>query len=167
MSRGTYEKRFFISDAEKRERECERAGCDSNSAGSQAEEEKLSFSERFYKHILPEYLAIGVPEERIMDGTPNDLKPFSEAYSIKMKMEDERMWMQGQYFLFAIMHGMSRLSKKGKNIDYPDKPILENQTEKPKEENLTEDKKKREREKLLMSLQIMQSNFDRIHKKEE
>ena len=77
------------------------------------------------------------------------------------------MWMQGQYFLFAIMHGMSRLSKKGKNIDYPDKPILENQTEKPKEENLTEDKKKREREKLLMSLQIMQSNFDRIHKKEE
>lgn len=116
---------------------------------------------------MPEYLAIGVLEERIMDGTPNDLKPFSEAYSIKMKMEDERMWMQGQYFLFAIMHGMSRLSKKGKNIDYPDKPILENQTEKPKEENLTEDKKKREREKLLMSLQIMQSNFDRIHKKEE
>lgn len=64
------------------------------------------------------------------------------------------------------MHGLSRLSKKGGKIDYPDKPFLEEMAEKRKEEHLTENEKKNQREKLLMSLQLMQINFNKTHKKE-
>ena len=148
-------------------RGCKSTGCDSNSAGSQAEEEKLSFSESFYKHVLPQYLALGVSEERILDGTPNDLKPFSDAYNLKMEMEDEQAWMQGQYTLAAVMHGLSRLSKKGGKVNYPDKPMLGEQAEKQKEEHMTENDKKKQRENLLMSLQIMQINFRNNHKNDE
>lgn len=103
----------------------------------------------------------------MLDGTPNDLKPFEEAYHLKQEMRDEEMWMQGQYMLAAVMHGMSRLSKKGKKINYPEKPMLKEQTERRMEEQLTENQKKNEREKLLMSLQLMQTNFEIKHKKDK
>ena len=81
-------------------------------------------------------------------------------------MLDEEMWAQGQYTLSALSHVMSRLSPKGKRINYPEKPMLREQTEKRKEECLTEKEKKNERDKLLMSLQLMQINFNKTHKKE-
>lgn len=84
-----------------------------------------------------------------------------------MEMEDEQAWMQGQYTLAAVMHGLSRLSKKGGKIDYPDKPMLREQAEKRKEEHLTENEKKNQREKLLMCLQLMQINFNNNHKNDE
>ena len=62
------------------------------------------------------------------------------------------------------MHGLSRLSKKGGKINYPDKPMLHEQAEKRKEEHLTENDKKNERNKLLMTLQLMQINFNATHK---
>lgn len=68
--------------------------------------------------------------------------------------------------LAAIMHGMSRLSKKGKKIDYPEKPFLREHAENRAEEYLTEKEKKSEREKLLMTLQLMNINFDNKHKKD-
>ena len=37
--------------------------------------------------------------------------------------------------LAAVMHGLSRLSPKGKKINYPDKPMLREQAEKRKEEH--------------------------------
>lgn len=83
-----------------------------------------------------------------------------------MEMEDEQAWMHGQYTLAAVMHGLSRLSKKGGKVNYPDKPMLREQAEKRKEEHLTENEKKNQREKLLMSLKLMQINFNNTHKKE-
>ena len=84
-----------------------------------------------------------------------------------MEMEDEQAWMQGQYTLAAVMHGLSRLSKKGGKVNYPDKPMLREQAQKRKEEYLTENDKKKQRERLLMSLQIMQINFKNNHKNDE
>lgn len=74
------------------------------------------------------------------------------------------MWMQGQYTLLALMHVMSRLGKKGKRINYPDKPMLREQDDKIEEKILTEKDKKNERNKLLMLLQLMQINFEANHK---
>ena len=121
----------------------------------------------FYKNILPQYLAIGVSEERVLDGTPNDLKPFSDAYQLKCEELDRQAWMNNQYTLAAIMHGLSRLSKKGGKIDYPDKPFLEEMAKKRKEEHLTEKEMSNEREQLLMKLQLMMSNFNRTHKENQ
>lgn len=76
------------------------------------------------------------------------------------------MWVNGQYVLAALSDVASQLSKKGKRIRYPEKPMLREQAEKRKEEHLTENEKKNQREKLLMSLQLMQINFNKTHKKE-
>ena len=65
------------------------------------------------------------------------------------------------------MHGLSRLSKKGGKIDYPDKPFLEEMAKKRKEEHLTEKEMSNEREQLLMKLKIMMSNFNRTHKEQQ
>ena len=81
-----------------------------------------------------------------------------------MEMEDEQAWIQGQYTLAAVMHGLTRLNPKSKKSNYPDKPMLREQAEKRKEEHLTENEKKNQREKLLMSLQLMQINFNKTHK---
>ena len=75
--------------------------------------------------------------------------------------------MNNQYTLAAIMHGLSRLSKKGGKIDYPDKPFLEEMAKKRKEEHLTEKEMSNEREQLLMKLQLMMSNFNRTHKENQ
>lgn len=75
--------------------------------------------------------------------------------------------MQGQYTLYALSHIVSRMGKKGKKVNYPEKPMLRERAEKQKEEHLTENDKKKQREKLLMSLQIMQINFKNSHKNDE
>ena len=106
-----------------------------------------------------------MPEERVFDGTPNDLKPFEEAYHLRQEQKDEEMWIQGQYTLSALMHAMSRLSPKGKKVNYPDKPMLREQAEKRREDHITENEKKNERDNLLMTLQLMQINFNNTHKK--
>lgn len=111
-------------------------------------------------------MAIGVPEERIFEGTPNDLKPFMDAYKLKQEMRDEEMWMQGQYMLMAISHVVSRMGKKGKKINYPDNPLLREHSEKMSEEITSELQIENERKKFLMSLQLMQINFDNNHKKD-
>ena len=105
------------------------------------------------------YLAIGVPEERVLDGTPNDLKPFSYAHKLKCEEADRQAWMSNQYTLEAIMYGLSRLNPKGRKSEYPKKPFMQDMIEKEKEEYLPESDKKKQREQLLMKLKIMQTNF--------
>lgn len=75
-----------------------------------------------------------------------------------MQKNDGIAWMNGLYFAKAISACFSKQNK------YPDKPL---QLFKPKEEEkeLTEEEIQREREKLILSLQIMQTNFELNHKK--
>lgn len=115
----------------------------------------------FYKKILPFYLAIGVPEERIMDGTPKDLEPFKEAYRKKQMMDDEKAWRENQYNLLATSVAISRtLYGKKSKAKYIEKPFLQLEEENRQEEkDLTEKEKKNERNKLLAKLKIMQINF--------
>lgn len=120
--------------------------------------------------MLPLYLSLGVSEERIFDGTPNDLKPFLEAQKLKHKMHDEEAWTDNQYTMVAVSVALQKFffGKKSK-AKYLEKPLYQIAEEKRKDEEenkqLTEDDKKKGRENLLMMLQLMQINFNNSHKK--
>ena len=168
MSEGADEERFFIRNDEASSGERKGTGCDSDSAGSQTKEKRLSFSESFYQNVLPQYLAIGVSEERIFDGTPNDLKPYMDAYKLKQEILDENMWRSNMYTLNAVYVAISMaFSGKKSKAKYMEKPILQEEKEKKKEEALTEEEAKKQRENILNMLQIMQVNFNNTHKKDK
>lgn len=115
---------------------------------------------------MPLYLSIGVSEERILDGTPEDLKPFLEAYNLRRIEADEQAWIHNQYTMIAVSVAVSRIlvgnKARGK---YPDKPFLQEQEEKAKEERITEEEAKKQRKNLLSMLQLMQINFENNHDK--
>lgn len=75
---------------------------------------------------MPLYLSIGVSEERVLDGTPEDLKPFLEAYNLRRIEADEQAWIHNQYTMIAVSVAVSRVlvgnKAKGK---YPNKPFLQ------------------------------------------
>lgn len=101
-----------------------------------------------------------------MNGTPNDLKPFLDAYNLSRKEADEQAWLHNQYTMVAVSLAVSKslYGKKAKG-KYPDKPFLQIQEEKIKEERITEEEAKRQRENLLNMLQLMQINFENNHDK--
>lgn len=90
---------------------------------------------------------------------PTKLKAYNKAYEMKlerdMQMNDSIAWMNGVYISKAI-----GVYFKGK---YPDKPMQLFKT-KVEEKELTEEEIQKEREKLILSLQIMQTNFELNHK---
>ena len=71
-------------------------------------------------------MAIGVSEERVLDGTPKDLKPFLEAHNLRRKEADEQSWAHNQYTMIAVSVAVSRAlvgnKARGK---YPTKPFLQ------------------------------------------
>lgn len=79
---------------------------------------------------------MGVPEERILDGTPRDLEPYNKAYKIRRKVEDENMWLNNIYTLNAVSAaiGPMVLGKKAK-AKYPNAPLLQEQLNNKHEEN--------------------------------
>lgn len=115
---------------------------------------------------MPYYLAIGVPEERILEGTPNDLLPFTEAFYIRQEIEDKQNWYSGMYTMNAVFVAISNalLGKKSK-AKYFDKPIMQLEQETSKE-IVTEETAKQQRENLLNMLKIMEINFNNSHKKD-
>lgn len=106
-------------------------------------------------------MAIGVSEEKFWDSTPHDLKPYVEAYKLQQKSKDAELWRMGLYAMSAVQTSLAMaLNGKNSKAKYIDKPMLMNDNLDPNRE-LTEEEKKAEREKFLMTLQIMQENFER------
>lgn len=112
---------------------------------------------------MPHYLFLGVSEERFWNGTPNDLKPFDEAYNIRKKVEDSNNWMSGYYIMNGVMVALDKaLSGRKSKAKYFDKPLLSQEVQKA-DEDLTEDEIVAQRKALLARLQIMQANFEMNH----
>ena len=116
--------------------------------------------------VLPVYMVMGVSEEKFWDSTPEELKPYIKAHEIKQKAKDSDMWQMGIYVLSAVQTAVqnSLFGRKSK-AEYIKEP-LSNKVQK-REKVLTEQDKKNEREKLLMTLQLMQANFELNHSKDE
>ena len=117
-----------------------------------------------FNEILPFYLMIGVSKEEFMDSTPKELEPYKKAYEYKQKEKDCDMWQMGIYVLNAVSVAVNGalIGKKYKG-EYLKKPLMLEKED--HEEEITEEKIKEERKKLLMQLQTMQVNFEMNHEK--
>lgn len=74
----------------------------------------------------------------------------------------------GMYNLSAFGVALSKaLAGKKSHAEYMDKPIYEEVEQDKPDEELTEEEKERGRRNLLMSLQIMQTNFELNHSGED
>lgn len=112
------------------------------------------------------YMVMGVSEEKFWDSTPEELKPYLKAHELKQKAKDNDMWQMGIYVMSAVQAAVqnSLFGRKSK-AEYLKEPLTNKVHEKKK--MLTEKDKKSEREKLLMTLQLMQANFELNHSKDE
>mgnify|MGYP000852809987 CR=1 FL=1 len=115
------------------------------------------------------YLSIGVSEEKFWDSTPYDLEPYMEAYNLKRKISDAEAWQYNMYTLCAVQTAVANvlLGKKSK-ARYIEEPFMQNaESNSEDEEHISEAEKKKQRERLLMSLQLMQANFELNHSNDE
>lgn len=117
--------------------------------------------------MLPNALAIGVPYDVFWHLTPKKLNAFYKAFKTKQQIQDEQMWLQGQYFYiaaYAATHNAiaEAFGKKGK-AKYIEKPILQEVEEKNKP--LSEEELQRQRELFVAKLEVMKTNFELSHPK--
>lgn len=107
--------------------------------------------------ILPYALSIGVDYKLFWRLNPTKLKAFNQAYqfSFDRRMQEAEMtaYMNGLYVVKAIACTFGK-SK------YPEKPIGLLKTDKKEDVELTEEDIQAQRDKLVLSLQIMQTNFE-------
>lgn len=91
-----------------------------------------------------------------------------EAYKLKRKQSDAEAWQSNMYTMCAVQTAVANvlLGKKTK-VEYIKEPFLQNVKEETEEQNLSEKEKKKQREKLLMTLQLMQANFELNHSNSE
>ena len=97
-----------------------------------------------------------------MDSTPTELKPYLEAEKIRQNRKDAELWQAGIYETSATFTAVANalMGKKSK-AEYLKKPLLES----AEEGILSEEEKKKQRNALLASLQLMQANFELNHEK--
>ncbi len=122
-----------------------------------------------HKKLLPLYLLIGVSEEKFWDSTPYDLEPYMESYNLKRKISDAEAWQYNIYTMCAVQTAVANvlLGKKSK-AEYIGEPFMQKEKyDSDNEECISEDEKKKQREKLLMTLQLMQANFELNHSNDE
>ena len=112
---------------------------------------------------LPYALSIGIDETIFWGLNPRKLKPYIKAYRIRKREENMMSYVQGRYFVDALLSTVGNMfkGKHAKAFEYPKEPypLFEEKVE------LTEEEIKRQRNNLILSLKIMQSNFNNSHKK--
>lgn len=116
---------------------------------------------------MPLFLSLGVSKEEFFRSTPKDLECYLLAEEMKQKRKDAENWQMGMYNMSAFSVALGKaLSGKKSKAKYLEKPLSEQVADKKIEddENLTEEQKDFEREKLLATLMTMQANFELNHK---
>lgn len=111
------------------------------------------------------FLSFGVTKSEFLDSTPRDMECYIEAEKMRIRRRDTENWQMGMYNLSAFGTALSKaLNGRKSHAEYRKTPIYEEieELQKPEEE-LTEEEKERGRKNLLMSLQIMQTNFEMNH----
>lgn len=99
---------------------------------------------------------LGLTEEEVDDGCPYDFKPYENAQKLKVKHQNNMMYIQGVYFieaLFASVGNMLR-GKSTETFKYPEEPF-DLFGDESKEIDVVEETKK-----LFQRLEIMQKNFE-------
>lgn len=101
-----------------------------------------------------------------MESTPKELQVYIDAEKLSQRRRDAENWQMGMYNMSAVSVALGRaLSGRKSKAKYMDKPLSEQIAEKKKEEdeNLTEEQKAVERDKLMAALMTWQANFELRH----
>ena len=141
-----YGRRWFFRpvgiDGHDRGNEPELRAEEEKSESSARPQEKINFHKIIWEEFLPNALAIGVPWDVFWHLSPKKLKSFEKAYVLRRKLEDEKMWMMGQYIMSAldatVCNNFLWKGKHGKASEYVKKPILSDIEEKTKENKYKE-----------------------------
>lgn len=81
----------------------------------------------FEKTWLPQALAIGVTYDEFWKMNPHIINILLEGHKLKMRMQDEQMWMFGIYIQSAASVAIEKnLAGKKAKQKYIDKPIMQN-----------------------------------------
>lgn len=93
-----------------------------------------------------------------MDSCPTELKPFVEAEKIRLKKQDEDMWVMGMYVQSAVSVAVEHcLAGRKAHSKYLEKPLKEEMFER---EQLSEEKLQKQRELFMTKLMLMKVNYD-------
>lgn len=115
---------------------------------------------------MPFFLSLGVSKKEFFESTPKELEVYIDAEKMAQRRRDSENWQMGMYNMSAFSVALGRaLSGRKSKAKYMDKPLSEQIAEKAKEEdeNLTEEQKEVERDKLLTALMTWQANFELNH----
>lgn len=98
------------------------------------------------------------------DSTPVEIACYHNAEVMRRKRADIEHWEMGLYNLSAFTTALAHCigGKKGKSAEYVKEPFSERFSAKS-DADLTEKEIEAERNKLLISLQTMQANFELSH----
>ena len=94
------------------------------------------------------------------------MQPYSDAHKVEVEEKERFAWLNGAYVRSAIMSsiGNAFIKKGQKPNEYPDSPVMSGDSKPEYDENgemiLTEEEKRKWRERLLMGLRIKQHNFE-------
>lgn len=105
-------------------------------------------------------------KSEFMESTPKELNVYIEAERMLQKRRDAENWQMGMYNMSAFSVALGRaISGRKSKAKYIDKPLSDTIAEKKKEEdeNLTEEQKAVERDKLMAALMTWQANFELKH----
>lgn len=98
-----------------------------------------------------------------MISEPRELKPYEKAYKLKRKIENENMWIMGNYMNIAVLSALDKSFNGGKaKIEFPDKPFNFDEVSSDNKE-LTDDDKQKQINQLFTKLHIMKANFELNH----
>lgn len=124
---------------------------------------------QYEAELIPQVMAMGIGYEEFWTLNPRKIKVISEAYSLKRQIQDEELWLLGEYVFNACSIALGNaFRKKGqKSKEYFEivkEPILRRVGEERDANNLTESEKKEKTELLFKNLEILAANH-RLSKK--
>lgn len=108
---------------------------------------------------------MGIPFETFWHLNPKKMKPIYEAEKIKAQQRDEEIWHAcGNYLVSAVMTAVDKcLNGRKSSVKYIEQPLLRNRAE--KEDDLSEEEIKKQRELFVAKLMVMKTNFEINNKK--
>ena len=112
---------------------------------------------------------MGVSYDEFWTLNPRKLSVIVDAYKLKRQVEDEKMWILGEYVFnactLAIGNTLRKKGSKGKDyFEVVKEPFLKQIRENVDENNLTDSEKKAKTELLFKNLEILAANH-RLSKK--
>ena len=116
-----------------------------------------------FERLCPRYMAYGMTYDQYWHGDPWAMKAYREAYYMRLKQQNEMLWLQGMYNMnaFSVVIGNAFRKKGSSPSKYLEKPL----DVFPKTEEELEAEKARKQRELIVKLSAWKKAFDEQKKK--